>query len=53
MMNGGRGTGLGVSDTWEVAPRGLGNLHLWQRLKTQLFSLELFNNIRKKNNSHL
>ena len=42
MVNGGR---------W--APRGPGNLRLWQRLTTQLFSLELFNNMRKKNSSHL
>ena len=35
------------------APRGPGNLRLWQRLTTQLFSLELFNNMRKENSSHL
>ena len=41
-VNGGRGV-----------PRGPGNLRLWQRLTTQLFSLELFNNMRKKKSSHL
>lgn len=44
-----RGTGLGDSDTWEVGSQGARRLcTCGKRLKTQLFSLELFNATREE-----